>query len=361
MNDRQTVLEIDIENFKHNIKEVKKLVGSKEIMYVMKANAYGTYLNKNIDVIKDFKIIGVAIVKEAIELRRLGFKGEIFLLNQPYIEDIENIIKYDVTVGVADYYFIKELCKDNNKFRIHLEIETGMGRTGININELDKVLDLLKRSSNITIEGIYTHLAVADSNLSFTLQQMDIFKDAVSKIKLAFPNIKYIHAEASNGIQNINDSFCNLVRPGMILYGYNTTNRPKYKLDLKPVAILKSKISFVKEVPINTSISYGRTFITKRESKIATVGIGYADGIRRILSNNGRVVVNDNIANIVGTICMDSFMIDVTDINDVRCGDEVYIWDNNLITLDEIASNSNTINYEILSTISNRVPRKFID
>ena len=163
MNERQSVLEISTKAFSHNIEEIKKIIGpKKEIMYVMKANAYGTYLNKNINVIKDFNIIATAIVKEAAELRMTGFKNKIFVLNQPYIEDIENIINYDVTIGVADLNFIKELSKKNDKFTIHLELETGMGRTGIPMDDLDEVLKFLKQTSNIKVEGVYTHFSAAD-------------------------------------------------------------------------------------------------------------------------------------------------------------------------------------------------------
>ena len=144
------------------------------------------------------------------------------------------------------------------------------------------------------------------------------------------------------------------------MYGFESGNGIKEKIDLKPVVTLKSKITFLKEVEKGTSISYGRRFITKRKSKIATVPLGYADGLKRILSNVGEVVINNKKAPIIGSICMDSFMVDVTDIEDVKYGDNVYIWDNKLITIDDIAKKCDTINYEILSTIGKRVPRVFI-
>ena len=145
-----------------------------------------------------------------------------------------------------------------------------------------------------------------------------------------------------------------------MLYGYMPDEGLKNKIDLNPSCVLKSKISFIKEVDENTSISYGRTYITKRKSKIANVPIGYADGIRRQLSNRGHVIIHDKKVPIVGRICMDSFMVDVTDVPDVKIGDEVYIWDNKQITLEDIAKECDTINYEILSTISNRVVREII-
>ncbi len=149
-----------------------------------------------------------------------------------------------------------------------------------------------------------------------------------------------------------------MVRPGIMLYGYFPDETLKGKINLKPCCTLKSKISFLKEVESGTSISYGRTYITNKKTKIANVPIGYADGIRRSLSNKGHVVINGKLAPIVGKVCMDSFMIDVTDFDDVKIGDEVYIWDNKNITVEDIANICGTINYEILSTISNRVIRK---
>ena len=152
-----------------------------------------------------------------------------------------------------------------------------------------------------------------------------------------------------------------MVRPGIILYGYEPFENAYNKIKLNPVATLKSKISFLKEIEPETSISYGRKFISKKRMKIATIGIGYADGIRRILSNKGEVIIRGKREKIVGIICMDSFMVDVTDIDEVKEGDEVFIWDNKIITLEEIAKKCDTINYEIISTIQDRVPRKFVD
>ena len=172
--------------------------------------------------------------------------------------------------------------------------------------------------------------------------------------------IKYIHANASNGILNYPESNFNLVRPGIIMYGYKSSEDTYEKIDIKPVATLKSKITFLKEVEANTSIGYGRSFVTERNSFIATVPLGYADGFRRTFSNGWKVMINGKLVPIVGKICMDSFMVDVTDV-EASLGDDVIIWDNENISLDALATKCDTINYEILCTIGNRVPRIFID
>ena len=352
---RTSILEISKSAFKHNINEIKKLT-NKEIMPIIKASGYGTYINRNMELIKDFNIVGVALISEAIELRELGFKNEIFTLYEPYLEDIDNIVKYNITVGVSDINFIKELSKLNHQVNIHLEIETGMGRTGIFLDKLSDVINVIEESNNINVEGVYTHLSAADTDEEFTKKQIEIFRNAVDILKKHF-NLKYIHCEASPGIR-YNTDFCNLVRPGLAIYGYKCDEF--FEADLKPVAKLKSKICFLKEVPSGTSISYGRTYFTDKTTKVATVNIGYADGVKRGLSNKGYVVINGKKAPIIGRICMDSFMIDVTNI-DCKVNDEVYIWDNDLITLDDIAEELDTISYEIISTITDRVERVFVD
>ena len=358
---RQSVMEVSKTNFIYNIEQIKKYVGNIKVMPVIKANGYGTYINKCLELIENFDIVAVACVNEGIELREIGYKGDIFVLNQPYLEDIENIVNYNIVVGVADINFIKEIGKRKDKFRVHLELETGMGRTGVYYDDLDYVMEEIKKYSNISLEGVYTHFSVADSDIDYTNKQIDVFEKSVNKIKNMFGTIRYVHCSASNGLLNFKVDTCNMVRSGIIMYGYPSSNNILSKISLKPIAKLKSKISFIKEIDEGVSISYGRTFISNNKMKIATVGIGYADGIRRSLSNKGHVVINGIKCKIVGTVCMDSFMVDISDLCDVKVGDTVYIWDNDLVTLEDVADICDTINYEVLSTISERVPRVFVD
>lgn len=358
---RPTIMEIDLNAINHNIKEIKKYIGpNKKIMPIIKANAYGTYINYRTDIIEQFNIVGVATVDEAVNLRNNGYNKEIFVLNQPYITEIDKIIKYNITTSLSEYNFLQELIKKESKVKVHLEIETGMNRTGININELISFIEIIKNNSNIEVEGIYTHLSSADYDEEYTNKQLSIFKNAIDIAKNNLGKLKYIHTSASNGLLNYKNNYCNLVRPGIILYGYESSNKTKEKINLKQSSKLKSKITFLKEVEENTSIGYSRTYITKRKSKIATIPIGYADGLPRILSNQGYVVINGKKLPIIGNICMDSFMVDVTDLKEVNVGDDVYIWDNKIITLEEVALLANTINYEIICTISNRVPRVYL-
>lgn len=355
------IMEININNFRHNINEIKKLVSKDvEIMPIIKANGYGTYINTEIDIINEFNIVGVSSVSEGIFLRELGYKKDIFVLNQPFVEEINKIIENDLIIGVSSNDFIDSLKNINNKIKIHIEIGTGMGRTGINPNRAIEFTNKILENKNIIIDGIYTHLSSADIDYEYTNNQLNSFNYAVNKIKELVPNIRYIHSSASNGIINFPNSHYNLVRPGLIIYGYPSSNDTYEKINIKPISTLKSKIIFLKNVPKNTSIGYGRSFITDKDMVIATIPLGYADGIKRCLSNKGYVVINGNKAPIIGNVCMDSFMVDVSEIEDVKINDIVYIWDNINITLEDIAKLSNTINYEIISTISPRVPRKFI-
>lgn len=357
MRTRCSVLEVNLDNFLFNVDSIKKYIGKDiMIMPVIKANAYGTYINKRLDIINRFDIVAVALIKEAVDLRELGYEKEIFVLNQPYLEDIDDIIKYDITIGISDKDFVLELGKRKENVKVHIEIDSGMGRTGV--LELSSFIDEVRKCSNIKVEGIYTHLSSADSDYSYTDKQLDIFERCILEAKKYF-DLKYIHSSASNGLLNFKSSYCNLVRPGIILYGYESFDGAKKLLDLKPVCKLKSKITFLKEVEEGTSISYSRSYITNKKTKVATIPLGYADGIRRSLSNKGFVVINNSLAPIIGNICMDSFMIDVTGL-DVNVSDDIYIFDNENIKVEDIASIYETINYEVISTIADRVPRLFI-
>ena len=357
---RAANLEINLDNFKHNMKSIQEYVGSGvTIMPVIKANAYGTYINKKIDIINNYEIVAVAIAEEAESLRNDGYKGEILILNQPDKNDIDTILKQNVSIGVSEISFLKQLISRKEKVKIHLELETGMGRTGIKIEDVETFCFEIKQNSHLELQGVYTHFAVADSDSEYTKLQITKFNTGLEIIKKYFENIKYIHHSASNGILNFENSNCNTVRPGIIMYGYESFEGAYNKLNLKPIAKLKARINFVKKIVKGDSVGYGRTFIADKDTIVATVPIGYADGIRRCMTGSD-VIVNGKKAKIIGRVCMDSFMIDVTEIPNTKVGDVVYIWDNENITLDEVAQKCDTINYEILSCISNRVPREFI-
>lgn len=358
---RPTILEVDLNAFLYNINSIRKKVGQNvEIMPVIKANAYGTFINTRLDILENFNIVALATVDEGVFVRNLGYTKDIFILNQPYISEINKIIENNLIVGISSDSFLEALGNDGRATKIHIEIGSGMGRTGIHPNRIEEYVQKINQYKNILIDGIYTHLSSPDVDEEYTKKQLNSFEKTVKYCKNNIPTIRYIHASASNAILNFEEAKYNLVRPGIIMYGYESSKGALEKIDLKPVCKLKSKIIMLKTVKKGTSIGYARSYITKKETKVATIPIGYADGFRRCLSNNWYVYINGKKCPIIGNICMDGFMADVTEIEDVNIGDEVIIWDNQNIKLEEIAEKCETINYEIMSTISNRVPRHFI-
>ena len=356
-------LEVDVGKVIHNMKSIKKLVGPKvEIMPIIKDQAYGTGINNRLEVFErtNTKIVGVAIVDEGIALRECGYNKEIFVLNQPFQEEIPAIAKYHLTIGVGSIEFLRKLGNEHGHFSIHIEIGSGMGRTGIRPSRVREYLEEVKKYSNIKVEGIYTHFSCSDCDEEYTRVQIKSFNQAVKEVKKQISDIKYIHCCNSAGILNFPEAHFNLVRPGILIYGYLPAKTLEHKINIEPSIQLKSKITFLKEVESGTSISYGRSFVTKRKTKVATIPLGYADGIRRALSNKGHVVIHGTLAPIIGKVCMDCFMVDVTDIEGVVVGDDAFIWDNKKVTVEDIAKIYDTINYEVISTISSRVIRKYI-
>ena len=227
---RPTVMEISIDNFRYNIEQIKKRLSPNiTIMPIIKANAYGTYINTRLDVINEFEIVGVATVDEGVQIRKLGYQKDIFILNQPAISEMNKMIENDLVIGLSSSDFLREIQKQNKSIRVHLEIETGMGRTGISLEQIASFLEEIQKTNQIKVEGIYTHLSSPDIDDSYTKQQLKLFQKAVEKIK----NVKYIHVAASNAIINYPEAQYNLVRPGMILYGYESAEGIQEKIKLK--------------------------------------------------------------------------------------------------------------------------------
>lgn len=359
---RQTKLIVDTRKIAQNIREIQKFIDdSVEIMPVIKARGYGSGIGTILNLFKglDIHILAVAVVDEGIALRSRGFDGQIFVLNPIFYEEIEKALEYDLTLGVCHYGLIKKINEKSNQkpTKIHLEINTGMGRTGISADEVDEYISLIKSCKNINFDGIYTHFSSSDSDFAYTKRQIDIFNCAISRIKNEF-DVKYIHACNSAGIINFKEAHYNLVRPGLAIYGYLPDESLKNKINLMPATILKSRIVFVHNEQKGASISYNRSYKTTKNTKVATIPIGYADGIMR--NYNGKIVINNQFAKIIGVVNMDNLMVDVTEISDVKIGDDVYIWDNNLIKIEDVAQKCGTISYEILAKIAPRVVKKFI-
>jgi len=367
-----TKLYVDINAVKFNYSQIKKEVGSHvEIMPMVKANAYGCGTDIIANVFRNSKYLAVADVKEAALIRRILPEANIVIIYQPYAGDIEEIVLGGYTVSVSNFDFARKLNdeagKHLKKIKIHIEIDTGAGRLGLSVRECPEFAQSIKAFDNLIVEGVFMHYACADSfdkdDLEFTKKQTALFKSAVAAIESILGDIPYKHACAGAAIFNQNAAHFNMVRPGYMIYGYYPSEALRGKILLKPVLKFVSVILQIKEYEKGTPISYNRRFVTKRKSRIATVSAGYSDGISRKLydpknNRNGFFAVNGQRAPIAGTVCMDLTMIDITDIKgDVNVGDEVAIFDNVNVTVEEMADICGTIGYEIISQIEDKADR----
>ncbi len=364
---RPTRMYVDLNAIAHNIKEIKERLNPEtQLMAVIKASGYGSGADNIVNTLIDNGVerLGVAIAEEGIQLREQGVSIPILILIQPFKTQLKKFLEYDLIPTITDYELAKELndiCQAVNKaVKIHIEVDTGMGRMGIPHEKAAELIADIGALKNIQVEGIYTHFACSDCNAGYTRSQIQRFEAVLSGLKERGIGIPLKHACNSAAIINFPEAHYDIVRQGLMLYGYYPDQRLRDKLELKPSLTLKSKVAYIKEVPLGTPVSYNCTFTTERVSKIATIPIGYADGYRRELSNKGSVVINGCRAPIVGIVCMDMFMADVTHIPDVKAGDEVILFDNSNITVDEIAQLCRTINYEIISTVGSRVPRVYL-
>lgn len=363
--------EINIDNLLHNIKQIKKKVNNSEIIGVVKANAYGHGAIEISDILvkNGIKKLAVANIVEAIELRENNINCNIMLLGISEIYAIDSILKYNIEATISSLEFaeaLNEKAKEKNTIaKIHIAIDSGMGRIGFR-NNLSSLEDITKISklSNLKIESIFTHFSTADSiDKSYTTHQIEIYNSLLNKLSENGVEIPKKNLANSAAIIDVKESHEDFVRPGIIQYGYYPSNEVnKEDFLLKPVLTWKTKVIYIKEVCENEYIGYGQNYKTTRKTKIATIPVGYADGYSRGLSNKGKVIINGKLANIIGNVCMDQFMVDVTDI-DLKVGDEVILLgESNGVKFDadDIAKILNTISYEVLCLIGRRAPRIYI-
>lgn len=364
--------EVDLLAIKHNIKEVRKLVGNKTIiMPIVKANAYG---HGDIEISKvclesGAERLAVATLEEAVHLRREGIKCPILVLGWTREEDYQIAIEKKITLTLFDLNEAELLngCarKMNEKAQVHLKVDTGMGRLGIIVKDENlKIAQNIVSLPYLDVEGIYTHFASADEkDKTYSHIQLDKFLKFTQDLEeISGIKIKIKHAANSAATIDLPESRLDLVRPGIIIYGLSPFEGES-KIDLKPAFTLKATISRVAKVPKGTKVSYGGIYEAVRETLVATLPIGYADGYRRSLSGKAKVVIKDKVCPIIGRICMDQCMADVTGVPDVKMGDEVILIGNgntNSISVDEIAVMLGSINHEVLCMLSPRIPRKYV-
>ena len=364
--------EIDLDILANNMKNIKKLAGNKEVMAVVKADAYG---HGALDVApclleNGASRLAVAMLTEAIELRNNNITAPIMILGYTPLYLGEELINYDIEQTIYDLDYAKELSalarSLNKKVKVHIAIDTGMGRIGfLPSDESFKSICEICALDGLDVIGIFTHFSSSDEeDKEYTQYQFNQIYDFINNLEKQGINIPLKHASNSAAIIDLPNTYLDAVRAGIILYGYYPSNEVKKEnLSIKPALTLKAKIAHVKELESGMYISYNRTFKTSRKSKIATIPIGYADGYIRTLKHQAKVIVNGQLAPIVGNICMDHFMIDVTDIDDVKTGDEVILLgESNGIKFnaDDLAKCMDSINYEVLCLLKKRVPRAYI-
>ncbi|MGH7802412.1 MAG: alanine racemase [Thermodesulfobacteriota bacterium] len=387
---RPTWAEIDINSLKSNFLQVKRIVGKDVgIISVVKADAYG---HGSVNVSKALidsgsNLLGVATVEEALELRGSGIDSPILLLGGIQPDEVEIVVKNDLIpslFSLASAHAINTYAeKIGKKVRYHLKVDTGMNRLGVGLSEVCDFLENLLNFRNLELEGVFTHFANADADSKEpTLEQISVFNVILSLINQTGLNPIYIHSANSAAIQRFTESHMNLVRPGIMLYGAGAIGACGEPLDrstlstssgltaqdipsrtnfeLKPVMKLKTKITQLKRITAGTPVSYGGTFIASRPSIIATLPIGYADGYMRRLSNRAKVSIRGFTAPVVGTVCMDMTMVDVTEVPGAIVGDEVVLFGDEMVSADDVARWADTIPYEIFSITGKRVPRVYI-
>ena len=369
--------EISLPRLRRNVEKCRSLLPEGvEMMCVAKANCYGHGIENIIPCLENdcgADWFAVSNLVEAIELRDLGVAGEILILGYTPPKNAPELIEYDIIQAVTETEYAEKLSRESPKgerVRCHLAVDTGMTRIGIRgvTKDLADEAEKIFRLPGLEVEGIFTHLAVADSeekeDIDYTNAQIEALWELKKELNRRLIIVGKVHFLNSAGAAYHRDPRSDFARFGIMLYGLRPNGARELPVSLEPVMELKAAVSQIKRVEAGTDISYGRTFKTDRETSVAVVTIGYADGYPRQLSGRAEVLIRGQRAKVLGRICMDQLMIDVTDIPDAREGDVVTLFGRNggeEITADEIAEKIGTIGYEIVCGISPRVPRVAVD
>lgn len=376
---KRTWAEISLNAIEHNYNVIRnKVVDDTKVCCVIKADGYG---HGAVELSQIYEKLGadffaVSNIDEGIEIRKSGSKLPIVILGYTPVSEAENLAEYDISQAVFSLEYAKELsekCVEEDCIcKMHIKVDSGMSRIGFMCQEFPRdeysIEEICEACClpNLEVEGLFTHFCVSDEDdegREFTNKQYENFIHVRDSLKKRGVDISVVHCSNSGAIEDYPETCCDMVRAGIILYGLAPSSKLADRLDLVPAMTLKTVVAFVKEVQKGATISYGRTFTADRKMKIATVPIGYADGFIRQNAKDGYMTVNGKKAKIVGRICMDQTMLDVTDIEDVKTGDEVVVFgtgENGEPTADSLAENTGTINYETVCLVGKRVPRIYI-
>ena len=370
---RATRAEIDLQAFRHNFQNLRSHISPQtRIIAVVKADAYGhgALPCARVAVECGADYLGAGVIEEGIELRQSGLDAPILILGSIFPNEAEDLVRHDLATIVCTLPLAQALAKEaekqNKTASVHIKVDTGMNRLGVLPENLPELLNQIRNLPNLKIEGVSTHFASADDEvLSITQAQLKKFQASLAYLKQN--DRPLIHCSNTSALFKFPESHFDMVRPGLILYGalpspsLQAVLSEKENLSpFKPVMQWKSRIILVKSIAKGQPVSYSGSFTTQRGSLIATLPVGYADGLHRSLSNKMDVLIRGKRAPQIGNICMDMTLIDVTEIQDVQAGDEVVLFgkqEDHTITVDEMATKGGTIPYEILCNVGKRVPR----
>jgi len=364
---RATRAIVDLGAISHNIAEIRKRIGNqRNLMAVVKADGYGhgavevsrAALRSGAD------WLGVALPEEGRQLREAGIGVPILVMGLIQPAEAYKIVKFRLAQAVASVELLEaldyEASKASTQVNVHVKVDTGMGRIGIKPEDAVSFVRKVNTFKNLNLEGVFSHLSSADEkDKTFSEHQLQLFEQVISELHSAGINVPKKHIANSAAVLDLPQSYYDMVRPGIMIYGLYPSKEVSHSIELKPAMTFKTKVSAVKVVPPGTPISYGGTFITKKRTTVVTLPVGYADGYSRLLSNRGEVLIKGQRVPVIGTVCMDMCMVDVSSVEDVRLGDEVILFGEGL-HVDELAAKLGTINYEVVCAVSKRVPRIYV-
>jgi len=364
---RPAYLEIDLDALAFNVRSIRKKLGqSVKMLAVVKADGYGhgAYPVSRVVLENGADSLGVAIVEEGAELREKGIKAPIVNLYPEPHRRAKKIVEYDLEQVVTDLKLVKSLSQEarrqNKLCSVYIEIDTGLGRYGVVPEHTTELAKKIRALPNIRLKGVLSQFSTADAKKKgFAYKQLGVFKNALDDLKAHSNHIPITSIANSGAVLDIPASYFNHVRVGHILYGLYPSSETSESIRLKPVMSLKSKVVFIKEVGKGTPISYGRTYIARRKTTIASIPLGYADGYSRLLSNKGEVLVKGKRARVVGRVCMDAFMVDISRIPGVKVGSEVVLMGKqgkDEITAHDLGEWTKTFGYEIMTRMGKRLP-----
>jgi alanine racemase len=367
---RPTVAEIDLRALRANYRALNAFANGAKVMAVVKADAYGHGAVEVAYTLRDEGCghFAVATVEEAAELRAAGMSERIYLLGGFFPEQSQQLVELNIVAPLFDLSVIAPLDHAAERlgrrhFPVHLKVDTGATRLGILPGDLDAAVDALRQTRSLKLEGVFTLLAnAADPASPITEQQLLVFQQAITRLRAAGFELPLNHVANSAAMILRADAHFNLMRPGLALYGLPPVHAVRERLELRPVMTFKTRLMQLKQVPAGCGVSYGHTFTTSRASTIGVLPVGYADGYRRGLQMGGEVMIRGRRASIIGAICMDLTMVDLTDVPGARIGDEVILWGGAgeaMISVNDVARLAQTISYEMLCTVGRRVPRVY--